>query len=160
MYIRNIYIYIYGFIYIIIIIIIIKRKYKTTFLTILSFTFFLHDPQVKVVVKIVVLFFLFIIIYMLQFINYWALLSYYINIINIYIYIYIYIYMYYIYQLILYISAIRFAELIQFWQDPKCRRNRTFWRKKFSVSLEKYFIFRFHIYFCASFASYFLVSDT
>ena len=24
---------------------------------------------------------------------------------------------------------IRFAELIQFWQDPKCKRNRTFWRK-------------------------------
>ena len=32
--------------------------------------------------------------------------------------------------------------------------------KKFSVSSEKDFIFRFHIYFSASFASYFLVSDT
>ena len=32
--------------------------------------------------------------------------------------------------------------------------------KKFSVSLEKDFIFRFHIYFSASFASYFLVSNT
>ena len=57
------------------------------------------------------------------------------------------------------ISATRFAELIQFWQDLKCRRNRTFWRKKFNVLLEKDFIFRFHIYFSASFASYFLVSD-
>ena len=53
------------------------------------------------------------------------------------------------------ISPTRFAELVQFWQDPKCRRKRTFWRKKFSVSLEKDFIFRFHIYFSASFASYF-----
>ena len=28
--------------------------------------------------------------------------------------------------------------------------------EKFSVSLEKDFIFRFHLYFCASFASYFI----
>ena len=53
----------------------------------------------------------------------------------------------------------RFAELIRFWQDPKCRRNRTFWRKVFIVSLEIDFIFGFHKYFSASFASYFLVSD-
>ena len=26
-------------------------------------------------------------------------------------------------------SATRFAELLQFWQDPKCGRPRTFWRK-------------------------------
>ena len=82
--------------------------------------------------------------------------------INIIICIYIYIY---------WISATRFAELIQFWQDPKCRRNRTFWRKKLSVSLEKDFIFRFQIYFplvlllISSFqilvsVSYFLVSQT
>ena len=31
-------------------------------------------------------------------------------------------------------------------------------KKKFSVSLEKDFIFRYHIYFSASFAFYFLVS--
>ena len=42
------------------------------------------------------------------------------------------------------ISATSFAELIQFWQDPKCWRNRTFWRKNFSVSLEK--DFKFYIY--------------
>ena len=36
------------------------------------------------------------------------------------------------------------AELIQFWQHPKCTRNRKFWRKN-CVSLEKDFIFRFHI---------------
>ena len=36
-----------------------------------------------------------------------------------------------------------FAELIQFWQDPKCRRPM---KKKLSVLLEKDFIFRFHIY--------------
>ena len=57
-------------------------------------------------------------------------------------------------------SATTFAELIQFWQDPKCKRNRTFWWKKFSDLLEKDFIFHFHIYFSASFASYLLVSDT
>ena len=54
----------------------------------------------------------------------------------------------------------RFAELIQFWQDPKCSRCRTFWRKKLCVSLEKDFIFCFHIYFSASFAFYFLISYT
>ena len=57
------------------------------------------------------------------------------------------------------ISPTRFAELTQFWQDPICRRNTNFRRKKFSVSLKKDFIFRFHIYFSASFASFFLVSD-
>ena len=31
---------------------------------------------------------------------------------------------------------------------------------EFSVSLDKNFIFRFHIYFSAGFGSYFLVSDT
>ena len=41
------------------------------------------------------------------------------------------------------ISATRFAELIQFWQDPKCRRNRTFWRKKLGFHWRKisYFVF-------------------
>ena len=38
--------------------------------------------------------------------------------------------------------------------------KQNFLKKKISVSLEKDFIFRFHIYFPASFASYFLVSDT
>ena len=37
------------------------------------------------------------------------------------------------------ISATRFAELIQFWQDPKCRRNRTFWRKNWRKI--SYFVF-------------------
>ena len=34
-------------------------------------------------------------------------------------------------------------ELIQFWQDPKCRRNRTFWRKKLGFHWRKisYFVF-------------------
>ena len=37
------------------------------------------------------------------------------------------------------ISATRFAKLIQFWQDPKCRRNRTFWRKNWRKI--SYFVF-------------------
>ena len=40
------------------------------------------------------------------------------------------------------------------------QETKNFLKKKFSVSLEKYFIFHFHIYFSASFAFYFLVSDT
>ena len=41
------------------------------------------------------------------------------------------------------ISATRFAELIHFWQDPKCRRNRTFWRKCLVFHSRKfsYFVF-------------------
>ena len=41
------------------------------------------------------------------------------------------------------ISSTRFAELIQFWQDPKCRRNRTFWRKSLVFHWRKisYFVF-------------------
>ena len=42
----------------------------------------------------------------------------------------------------------------------KMQDKQNFLKKKFSVSLEKDFIFRFHIYFFASFASYFLVSYT
>ena len=39
--------------------------------------------------------------------------------------------------------ATRFAELIQFWQGPKCRRNRTFWRKSLVFHWRKisYFVF-------------------
>ena len=58
------------------------------------------------------------------------------------------------------ISATKFAELIQFWQDPECWRNRTFLRKinrgfigeRFHNSIS-------HIFF-PSFAFYFLVSYT
>ena len=32
-------------------------------------------------------------------------------------------------QSFLWISVTEFAELIQFWQDPKYRRKRAFWRK-------------------------------
>ena len=42
----------------------------------------------------------------------------------------------------------------------KMKEAQNFLKKKFSVLLEKDFIFRFHICFSASFASYFLVSDT
>ena len=41
----------------------------------------------------------------------------------------------------------------------KMQEKQNFLKKKFSVSLEKDFIFGFHIYFSGSFASYFLVSD-
>ena len=49
------------------------------------------------------------------------------------------------------ISARRFAELIQFWQDPKWRRNKTFWRKNFVFHWRKisYFVFSYiYIYIC------------
>ena len=41
------------------------------------------------------------------------------------------------------ISATRFAVLIQFWQDSKCRRNRTFRRKNLVFHWRKisYFVF-------------------
>ena len=41
------------------------------------------------------------------------------------------------------ISAIRFAELISFWQDPKCIRNRTFRRRNFVFpwTMIWYFVF-------------------
>ena len=46
----------------------------------------------------------------------------------------------------------------------KCRRKNVgvpeLSQEKFSVSLQKDFIFSFHIYFSDSFAFYFLVSDT
>ena len=42
----------------------------------------------------------------------------------------------------------------------KIQETQGILKKKFSVSLEKDFILRFHIYFSASFAFYFLVSDT
>ena len=42
----------------------------------------------------------------------------------------------------------------------RMQEKQNFLNKKFSVSLEKGFIFHFHIYFIASFAFYFLLSDT
>ena len=44
------------------------------------------------------------------------------------------------------IFAARFTELIQFWQDPKCRRSRTFWRKKIYCFIGE----RFHIIYILS----------
>ena len=42
----------------------------------------------------------------------------------------------------------------------KMQEKQNFLKKKTSVSLEKDFIFRFHIYFSASFTFYLLISDT
>ena len=50
------------------------------------------------------------------------------------------------------ISATRFAELIQFCQDPKCRRNRTFWTRNVVIYWKR---LRFHTYFAPSFTFYF-----
>ena len=43
------------------------------------------------------------------------------------------------------ISARRFPELMQFWQDPKCRRRRTFLRKNLVFHWRKipYFVFTY-----------------
>ena len=56
------------------------------------------------------------------------------------------------------ISATTFGEFIQFGQNPKLRRPRTFWVEKFTVSLKKDFIFQVHLYLFASSAFYFQVS--
>ena len=47
--------------------------------------------------------------------------------------------LYYSFQ---WISATRLAELIQFWQDPKCRRNRTCWRRNINMFVNS--ITRYH----------------
>ena len=41
------------------------------------------------------------------------------------------------------IFATRFAEIMQFWQDPKCRRPRTFWRKNLVFHWKKILYFNF-----------------
>ena len=57
------------------------------------------------------------------------------------------------------ISVTKFAELIQFAQNPKFRRPWTFSRENLVFHWRKKdFIFQFHLYFSANFAFYFLVS--
>ena len=102
----------------------------------------------------------------------------YIYIYYIYIYIHIYIYIYiYIFNykyMVLQCSKLLYykvsSEFLR--QDSQSSYSfgkiqnvgeTTFWRKKISVLLDllkKDFIFRFHMYFSASFASNFLLSDT
>ena len=64
-----------------------------------------------------------------------------------------------LFKIFWWIYATRFAKLIQFWPEPKCRRPRTIWRKNLVFHWRKIWYFVF-IYFFPLVFFLFLVSDS